>query len=250
MKALIMAAGYAVRLYPLTQNQPKPLLPIAGKPIIEYIIEKLEVFQEIDEIYVVTNNKFYPHFLNWNEKYKSNKKIEILNDGTLSPEDRLGAIGDINFTIKNKKINDDLLIIAGDNLFDFGLKELKEYFQNKQLVICAYDVGDIELSKKYGILSVNGNGKVYSFLEKPAQPPSTLAALGIYLFKKDKLSLIDRYLNEGNNHDAPGFFIQWAYQVEDVYAYVFKGNWYDIGDMISYKKADDFYNKLMSQIKK
>ncbi len=241
MKAIIMAAGYAVRLYPLTENQPKPLLPINGKPIIEYIIEKIDVFSEIDEIYVVTNNKFYPHFLNWVAQFQSNKKIEILNDGTLSAEDRLGAIGDIDFTIRSKKINDDLLIIAGDNLFDFSLNDVKEFFNNKDLVICAFDVGDNELSKKYGILSVNGDGKVYSFVEKPSNPPSTLAALGIYLFKKDKLNLIEKYLSEGNNKDAPGFFIQWVYKVEDVYAYVFNGNWYDIGDMISYKKADEFF---------
>ncbi len=241
MKALIMAAGYAVRLYPLTKDKAKPLLPIAGKPIIEYIIDKLEAFSQIDTIYVVTNNKFYDLFVKWAKDFDYHKPIEIINDGTLTNEDRLGAIGDMHYVIKNKKIRDDLIVIAGDNLFDFDLGKLRDYAQDKKLVICAYDVKDEKLATQYGILSVDDTGKVISFVEKPSQPPSTLAALGIYLFKSDAVGLVDKYVRQGNNQDAPGYFIQWVYKTENVYAYAFDGSWYDIGDLKSYEDANKVY---------
>lgn len=244
MKALIMAAGYATRLYPLTENQPKPLLPVAGKPIIEYIIEKLEAFSNIDTIYVVTNNKFYSHFEEWKRSFAYRIPIEIINDGTLTNDDRLGAIGDMHYVITHKNTNDDLLVVAGDNLFDFDLGKLRDFSRDKGIVICAYDVGDYSLATRYGIVSVDAQGKVVSFVEKPAQPPSTLAALGVYLFKRDKIALLRKYVREGNNTDAPGYFIQWAYKVDDVYSYVFHGQWYDIGDLKSYEAA----NKLYAQI--
>lgn len=249
MKALIMGAGYAVRLYPLTKDKAKPLLPVAQKPIIEYIIEKLEVFSEIDRIYVVTNNKFYNQFKEWAENFSYHKPIEIINDGTLSNEDRLGAIGDIHYVVSTKNVTDDLIIIAGDNLFDFDLGKLKEYFVSKKLVICAYDVKDKELAKKYGIVSIDSKGRVISFVEKPAVPPSTFAALGIYLFKHDAVDLFEQYVSEGNNRDAPGYFIQWAYQRTDVYAYPFQGTWYDIGDLASYEQANKVYEKKLTGIK-
>ena len=238
MKAIIMAAGYATRLYPLTKDKPKPLLPVGGKPIIEYIIDKLKAFQDIDTIYVVTNNKFYDHFVQWQEGFDYNIPIEILNDGTLSNDDRLGAIGDMNFVINQKKINDDLIVVAGDNLFDFDLNKLKNFADDKNIVICGYDVNDYKLATQYGIVSVDDNGKVLSFVEKPENPPSTLAALGIYVFKKDKVALITKYINDGNIADAPGYFIQWAYKNDEVYSYIFNGIWYDIGDLTSYQTAD------------
>ncbi|MCD6459302.1 nucleotidyltransferase family protein [bacterium] len=238
MKAVIMAAGYATRLYPLTKDKPKPLLPVGGKPIIEYIIGKLEVFENIDTVYVVTNDKFYSHFCKWQNEFDYHIPVEILNDGTLSNDDRLGAIGDMNFVITEKNIDDDLIVVAGDNLFDFDLAKLKNFSADKNIVICAYDVNDYKLATQYGIVSLDSNGKVISFVEKPENPPSTLAALGIYLFKKNKVSLITKYINDGNTADAPGYFIQWAYKNDEVYSYIFKGVWYDIGDLISYQRAD------------
>lgn len=244
MKAIIMAAGYAVRLYPLTKDKAKPLLPVANKPIIEYIIQKLEAFDEIDTIYVVTNDKFHKQFEQWAEDFSYKKPIEIINDGTLNNDDRLGAIGDMNFVIESKNIQDDLIVMAGDNLFDFDLDKLKKSFVDKKLVICAYDVSDIELAKQYGILGVDNNGKVVSFVEKPSNPPSTLAALGIYLFKKDRVQLVRKYIDGGNNTDAPGYFVQWVYKEEDVFAHVFNGTWYDIGDLKSYELANEFYGNI------
>ncbi len=244
MKAIIMAAGYAVRLYPLTKDKAKPLLPVADKPIIEYIVQKLEVFDEIDGIYVVTNDKFHKQFQQWAQVFSYRKPIEIINDGTLNNDDRLGAIGDMNFVIEQKNIQDDLIVMAGDNLFDFDLAELKKNFIEKKIVICAYDVSDIELAKQYGILSVDEDGKVVSFVEKPSDPPSTLAALGIYLFKKDMVPLVKKYIDGGNNSDAPGYFVQWVYKEEDVFAHVFTGTWYDIGDLKSYELANKFYRNI------
>ena len=136
MKAIILAAGYATRLYPLTKNMPKPLLPIANKPIIEYILDQINTIGQIDVVYVITNNKYYQHFLNWandfHKKNASSKRLEIINDGTMTNESRLGSIGDIHYVISQKDLNDDLFIVAGDNLFDFQLNDLITYLVRKK----------------------------------------------------------------------------------------------------------------------
>src|SRR3989344_4509975 len=146
MKCIILAAGYAIRLYPLTLDRPKPLLPIAGKPIIEHILEKINDLDDIDEILIVTNSKFFDNFRNWKRGYSSSKPIKIINDRTKSEEDRLGAIGDLDFVIKHEKIDGNLLVIAGDNLFNFSLKHLHDFFRKKSAsVIALYDIKDKSL---------------------------------------------------------------------------------------------------------
>ena len=152
-KAIILAAGYATRLYPLTKNTPKPLLEVKGKPILEHILGKVENLDIIDEIFVVTNNKFFLNFLSWKESYEGPIKITIVNDMTKSNEDRLGSLGDIKYVIENLGIKDDILVVAGDNLFGFSLIPMVELFKTKEKTIVAlYDVKDINLaylSKKY-----------------------------------------------------------------------------------------------------
>lgn len=241
MKALILCAGYATRLYPLTQNQPKHLLPIGGKPMLNHLVERICEVKEIDEIYLVTNNKFYNHFKEWIPTLGIDKKIEVFNDGTLNEDTRLGAIGDMKFVIDNAKINDDLMVVAGDNLFNLNLIEFVDYFKQKGIVIGVYDVKDKELMKKYGEVQLDQNDKVISFREKPQDPKTTFAAICLYLFPKSKLNLIEQYLKEGNNPDQPGRYIQWLYQHENVYGYVFDEQWYDIGDLNQYKEADKLF---------
>ena len=238
MEAIILAAGYATRLYPLTENTPKPLLEVAGKVMIEHIIDKLEEIKDISKINIITNNKFTKNFINWEKKYSSRFQISIINDGTNNNEDRLGAIGDIQFTIKNKKINDDALVVAGDNLFDFSLGEIIEIFKNTNSnVIALYDVHDKELAKNYGVVSVK-NGIISKFAEKPQSPESTLISTGIYIFPKKTLQLIQKYLDEGNNPDKSGSFIEWLHKKEKVYAYTTGREWYDIGTLEQLEKAD------------
>ena len=176
MKTLILCAGYATRLYPLTKDTPKPLLDIAGKPLLEHILLKVEQINQVDEIYVVTNDKFFQHFQEWNNNFKSNKMIKIINDNTKSNDDRLGAIGDINFTIKNENINDDLLIIAGDNLFEFNLSSLNEFFISKNsTVVALYDIINKDIAaNKLGVVSLDHNNAITELEEKPAQPKTSI----------------------------------------------------------------------------
>lgn len=241
MKTLILCAGYATRLYPLTLNQPKHLLPIAGKPMLQYIIDELEKIEEIDEIYLVTNQKFFSVFDDWVKKLKIKKKIHVFNDGTLSDDTKLGAIGDMDFVINEAKIDDDLLVIAGDNLFKLNLRDFINFFKEKGTAIAVYDVKNKELMKKYGEVKLDSDKRLIHFQEKPQEPQTTLAAIGMYLFPKNQLGIIKQYLSEKNSPDQPGKYIQWLYQRQPVYGFVFTEGWYDIGDIDQYHQADRDY---------
>ena len=248
MKALILAAGYATRLYPLTLNQPKPLLKVAGKPMVERIITKIQELDNINEIILISNNKFYNQFLNWSKNFNSKIPIKILNDQTLSNEDRLGAIGDINFVIKKENIQDDILIISGDNLFKFSLKQMIDLFeQNPHHLIALYDVKTEKEAKKLGIVALDQNNKVIEFQEKPEQPKSTLASIGIYFYKKNIIHTIDQYLKEGNNPDRPGDLLEWLHKRETVCGFIFNKSdekWFDIGSFESLEKANKEYGEI------
>lgn len=245
MKAVILAAGYATRLYPLTLNQPKHLLQIAGKHILDYSMKQIEKVASIDYIYLVTNDKFHQNFLNWKSNLIFSKPIKIINDNTIENQSKLGAIGDLSFVIGHENINDDLLVIAGDNIFEFELTDLIANFEKKQKsTLAVYDVQDLNLAKLYGIVEINNNNLITNFVEKPSQPVSTLASTGIYLFPKNSLKLIKQYLSEGNSPDKPGDYIAWLYKKEDVLAYSFSGRWFDIGDHTQLKKADAYFKNI------
>lgn len=241
MDAIILAAGYATRLYPLTENKPKPLLNVAGKPIIEHIIRKLEQINQINKIYIVTNDKFEQHFKEWLDNFDSIKPTEIVNDGTKSNEDRLGALGDIHYTINLKNLNNDIIVIAGDNLFELSLLDVFNFFKKRKTnVIVLHDIKDFELAKQYGIVGI-GNNIVMNFEEKPVSPKSTLASTGIYLFPKKTIELIKKYIAQGNNPDKTGSFIEWLYKRDIVHSYVTDKKWYDIGSLEQLEKADRYY---------
>lgn len=240
MKALILAAGYATRLYPLTRNKAKPLLPVKGSPIVNYIVKKIETIDEVDRIYLVTNNKFYNDFVEWSEIYKFKKKIEIINDQTLGDETKLGAIGDIKFVVDNKIIKEDFLIVAGDNLFSFNLHNFIEKVYGLEEAVCLglHDVKEKEMAQLYGIVSINKENQIVDFQEKPSSPKSTLAAVGIYFIPKGKVNLISKYLEEGNTSDQPGYFINWLCKRDKVYGFLLPGDWFDIGNIESYERAN------------
>jgi len=243
MKALILAAGYATRLYPLTINQPKPLLPVGGRPMIDYIMDKLESILELDKVYVVTNNRFFKSFEAWASKHPSSKEIIIVNDKTLTNEERLGAIGDIELVIKEKKISDGLLIIAGDNLFAFKMEKFLEFAKTHapNCSIVLHNIGTLEEAKKYGVVKIDENNKLLSFAEKPPEPESTLVAICLYYFPKDKLSRVAEYLGQSKHKDAPGTYISWLVKNDNVYGFIFDAEWYDIGDKDIYEKVKDSY---------
>lgn len=243
MKALILAAGYGTRLYPLTKDKPKPLLPVAGRPMLEHVLKKIEEIEEIDTIYVVTNEKFAGHFCEWKDTYTSRKEIKIINDATTSDEDKRGAIGDMQLVLEEEGINDDFLVVAGDNLFQFDLRDFVNFFGEKGTSVGLYDFRDREAVKRYSTVEVDGDKKILCFREKPSQPSTTLIAICLYLFPKEKLNLISEYLKEGNNPDAPGFYIAWLHRRDPVYGFVFEGEWFDIGDLKCYEEANREYNR-------
>lgn len=231
MKALILAAGYATRLRPLTDSIAKPLLPIAGRPMVDWILDRVAE-TSADEIHLVTNARFAGDFERWAE----DKDVHVHDDGTTSNDDRLGAIGDIEFV----GLDDDLLAIASDNLFDYSLADYESYWRSKDgSAVAVYDVGDRELAKKYGIVDVDDEDRVTNFVEKPAEPPTTLCATATYLYRRDHAALVPTYLAEGNPPDQPGNFVAWLHKRAPVYAYRFPGEWYDIGDQAQLLEADN-----------
>ncbi|MFA5356468.1 MAG: nucleotidyltransferase family protein [Candidatus Omnitrophota bacterium] len=242
MKALILAAGYATRLYPITKDYPKPLLEVGKKPIIDHILDKFERLDGVDEILVVTNSKFMPHFRQWKKGLKTKKKITLINDLTKSHGDRRGAIGDMNFVIRKKRLRDDLLVVGGDNIFSGNLKRFFSFARRcKGPVIGAYNIKDKREARKYGVIRLDKGKRVVDFKEKPKDPGSSLIAMCIYYFPEDKLSLIKEYLRNraSDKHDATGFYIDWLRRRTAVYGFVFEGVWYDIGDHKFYRKAQE-----------
>ncbi len=245
MKIIILCAGYATRLYPLTENQPKPLLPVGKKPILEWILEQVQKVQEIEAVYLVSNQKFSGHFQKWAEKTRYPWPVEVVNDQTTSNETRLGAIGDLAYVIRTQKVDPcDLMVIAGDNFFDFDLVAFTEYGKKKRPygVIAVYDVGDKELAKRYGLVRTAPDGKIQEFQEKPPQPVTTLASSGIYWLPKEIWGLLDRYIASGHNTDQPGHYMRWLAETSGLYAFPLKGKWLDIGDLASYQKANAIVN--------
>lgn len=247
MKSILLAAGYATRLYPLTKDQPKPLLKVADKAIADYIVEELMALEDMDCCYVVTNDKFYPHFEEWRSNHPFKERLEIVNDGTKNEDDRLGAIGDLHFVKNQKVIDDDLLIIAGDNLFDLSLKDVISFSREKNTpCICVKDLSHRkELVSKYGVVSLDEHNRVTDFEEKPPRPKSTYIAVGIYYFPKKDLTYLEKYVTDGQKLDAPGFFIQWLHRETPVHAFGFREEWYDIGDLNSLRDADELYRQRL-----
>ena len=241
MKAVLLCAGYGTRLYPLTKNQPKPLLPVGGRPILDYLLEKVEEIPGVDQVYVVTNDKFFPHFKQWaKERSKAHLAIEAVNDGTQSEEERLGAIGDLFFLIQKFQLREEVAVFAGDNFFDFSLKDFARFAVSHRphVSLGVVDLKEIRLASQYGIVRVDGEGRVLEFIEKPKEPPSTLASTGIYWIPKESIDFLDRYIQEGHNADRLGDHMAWLLKVDRLYAYRFEGDWLDIGDLDSYRKAD------------
>jgi glucose-1-phosphate thymidylyltransferase len=247
MNALILAAGYATRLYPLTLDKPKPLLAVGGKPIIEWTMDDLADVPDLETIYIVTNDKFASDFQTWSERYRSRHpkfKLKIVNDGSQSDDDKLGAIGDINFVVSRENLTSDgLIVIAGDNLFTESLTGFVACAKETEATVAVYDVGDTEAIKEYGNIAVDADGIITHFEEKPQKPRGTLAAIALYYYSPEVLSLLTTYLAAGNNPDQPGRFVQWLYTRKPVKTFQIKGQWLDIGSKEMLKKADEILSR-------
>lgn len=240
MKAIILAAGYATRLYPLTKEYPKPLLLVQGRPIIEYIIDILAPVEAIDEIIIVTNSKFIQLFRSWRRSHPLCGRITLVDDLTSSKEDRRGAIGDMHFVIQRKRLKEDVLVIGGDNIFDGDLRKFLSFARSHRPypAIGVYDVKKKELASHYGVIALDKGDKITDFEEKPHSPETTLVAMCLYFFPAKKLGLVNDYVVERKGyHDAIGLYIDWLRTKESVYGYVFKGRWYDIGHHATLQEA-------------
>jgi glucose-1-phosphate thymidylyltransferase len=248
MKVVILAAGYATRLYPLTLTQPKPLLPVAGKPMIEYVLDNLAPIGGLDRIYVVTNAKFATHFQKWADGYRISKaKLDftIVNDGSTDDSNKLGAIGDLHLVLTREKVDDDMVVVAGDNLFSEELSDFGSYCREKDApVLAVYDVGNLDQVKKYNSISIDETGRITFFEEKPKHPTSTLTGIALYFYPRSTLPLVRQYVVEGNNPDQPGRLIQWLYLRTSVYTWRVPGLWFDIGSKETLKEANRIFAEV------
>ncbi len=238
----MLAAGYATRLRPLTDTTPKMLLPLAGRPMLDYLIDRIEAVDEIDEIHLVTNARFARDLGGWAVQRSGRRAVGVWNDGTSSNEDRLGAIGDVRFVLDEADIRgEDVVVLAADNLFEFDLGDFISFWRSKGdgSALCVHDIGDRELAKQYGIVELDADERVTYFEEKPAEPPTTLAATAVYAYRAEDIALVDEYLAEGNSPDQPGRFVVWLYRRLPVYGYRFDGEWLDIGDPHQLLDADN-----------
>ena len=246
MKAIIIAAGYSTRLYPLTIDMPKQLLQVGPKLMVEHIIDKINQVKEIDEIIIVVNDKFYSKFLEWKNGYKGTaKKIILINDGTRSNEERLGAIGDLHLAIVQGNIHDGVLIIGGDNLFDFDLNDLLSLHKEKgHPVIAARDLGDpAKLAKKFGTIEMNDENIITGFEEKPEKPKTSLCATLIYYLTKEDVQELEDLIAKKSKLDNTGEFIKHLSKKKPVACFTFQGMWYDIGSHEELKEVNELYRK-------
>ena len=242
MKAVILAAGYATRLYPLTLDRPKALLDVAGRPMVEHLLEQLQGVEGLDGIYLVTNSKFAGAFRDWATGWDGSE-VRIVDDGTVDEETKLGAIGDLELTIREAAIDDDLIVLAGDNLFSESLAPFGEFARQKNApALGVYDVGDLEAIRRYNAIELDEDDRLTFFEEKPEQPRSTLTGIALYFYPRKSLGLVREYLEAGNNPDQPGRLVQWLYPRTPVYAWRVPGRWYDIGSAETLAEADSAFS--------
>ena len=244
MKVVILAAGYATRLYPLTENKPKALLKVGNATILDRLIAQLGGISGLEEIILVTNARFFGQFDEWKVSCRLRTPLRVLNDKTMSNDNRLGAVGDLALAIREAGIKEDLLLLAGDNLFEQSLADFAAYARSKKdsVVIGVFDLGRPELAaKKFGVIETGACGEVIGFQEKPEKPKSGLIGTGVYYFPADALGFVEEYLKDKNARDAPGYFVSWLLGRVKIFSQPFKGLWYDIGDLKSLEEANRIF---------
>ncbi|WP_293026832.1 NDP-sugar synthase [Natronococcus sp.] len=236
MKAVVLAGGYATRMWPITKHRPKMFLPIGDATVIDRIFAELEADDRIDEVFVSTNERFAAEFEAHLEDGEFEKPTLSVEE-TSEEDDKFGVVGALAQLIERENVDDDLLVVAGDNLMSFDLSEfVDDFFEREAPTLAAYDVGSREKAKSYGLVDLEGD-RVVDFQEKPDDPKSTLVSIACYSFPRESVSLFDTYLEGDNNPDEPGWFVQWLQDREPTYAYTFEGAWFDIGTPESYLDA-------------
>lgn len=243
MKCLILAAGYATRLYPLTENFPKPLLKVGEKTILDWLVDDIDKSGQVDEYIVISNHKFAEHFEKW--AATKNQKVAIVDDGTSTNETRLGAVKDVLFAIEKCKLDSDMLVIAGDNVLDFSLTKFIDYAKAKNTsCIMRYYEPDAKKLQKSGVVTVDETDKITGMEEKPQTPKSNWACPPFYYYTKADARLVEAGIKAGCGTDAPGSYIAWLCTQTAVHAMEMPGRRYDIGNLESYQKVQEKYKGI------
>ncbi|MDR1960895.1 MAG: nucleotidyltransferase family protein [Gracilibacteraceae bacterium] len=238
MIAIILVAGYATRLYPLTLDRPKALLPIGGRPILDYICDEIDSVEDIHKTVLVSNDKFYASFLDWVETRRPRAELAVLNDGTRVEGARLGAIGDIRFALQKENIREDIAVIAGDNFFTYRLADFCRFYRERGAdCLAVKKMPDREALKSMGVVISDAAGRVLELEEKPQNPRSDVAAYASYIYKEDTLPLFSEYLDNNGQPDAPGNFVAWLCARKPVWAWFIDGECYDVGTHASYDEV-------------
>jgi glucose-1-phosphate thymidylyltransferase len=239
MQALILAGGYGTRLGELTLNTPKPLLPVAGRTILDRIAERVAAVPSVRQLTIVTNARFAAAFETWRDGAAFRFPVRVVNDGTTSNENRLGAMGDVQCAIDDARLaSDDLLILGGDNLFTFDLNDFLGGFERRGASLVLYDVGSLELARLYGVVELDASDRVIAFQEKPARPRSTLISTCVYAFRREHVPLIRRYLDEGNDPDKTGSYVEWVHRRIPLFGWKTSADWIDIGSPQELERAN------------
>lgn len=243
MKCLILAAGYATRLYPITQNFPKPLLDVNGKTILDWLVDDIDTAGCVDEYVVISNHRFAQHFEQW--AAQKPQKITVVDDGTSTNETRLGAVCDIQFAIDQLHLDDDMLVIAGDNVLDFSMTRFIDYAREKQTsCVMRFYVEDLKTLQKSGVLSIDDSDRITSMVEKPAEPKSNWCCPPFYYYTRADARLVRAGIEAGCGTDAPGSYIAWLCTQTAVHAMQMPGQRYDIGDVASYEEVKQTYKGI------
>ena len=238
MTTVILAAGYATRMYPLTENFPKPLLEVGGKTVLDRLMEDIDRIDAIKRHVVVSNSRYLPHFKEWAERSDYDKEITLLSDGSTENENRLGAVSDILFAIEEEGLDEDLMVLAADNLLDFSLAGFVDFFCEKRATsIMRHREPSLERLQRTGVITIDGDGRVLLMEEKPREPKSSWAVPPFYIYKREDLPLIKEAIAEGCSTDAPGSFIAYLAPKRPVYAHLMEGTRWDIGSVESYERV-------------
>lgn len=246
MKCIILAAGYATRLYPLTKDFPKPLLKVGEKTILDWLVDDIAKAGVVDEFIVVTNHRFAHFFEEWADSKTVN--VSVVDDGTETNETRLGAVADIRYAIEKLSIKDDVLVLAGDNVLDFSLNRFVEYAVRKNAsCVMRHFEPEVPKLRKTGVLTIDDNDKVLKMAEKPEKPESNWACPPFYFYKHEDILRLEEAMENGCGTDAPGSFVAWLCEKTDVYAYEMPGARHDIGDMASYEAVQKTYKGIIIQ---
>jgi glucose-1-phosphate thymidylyltransferase len=244
VKAVVLAGGFAKRMWPLTKDKPKHLLPVAGKPMLDYILAKLEPLADVDQIYISTNAAFERYFRQYLETIGTKKNVSLFIEDSRREEEKLGSVGALDYLVTKCGVDEELLVFGGDNIFSFSIKDFVDFFRKKGAnTVALFDLESKERARYYGVVKIDPDNRIVDFQEKPTEPKTTLVSTACYAFTEDGVRNLRRYLEEGNEPDKMGHFIEWLHRNDEVYGYVFKGVWFDIGSFESYHEANKHFTK-------